>query len=366
LFEGKELRLPSVPMLALLPFFTWCVLSIIWSSEAGRTSSVLLRMANLVFFLWTIWEYCRTRGEFLWMMRSYLWGHVVPFYMIARNRTAVIGQLGDNEILRATGGGHDQNYLSALMVIGMLMSVYLFSIARVGTWYRWLYIAFIALAVPSVFLTGSRAGFVGLLMVVVWTMIYLGARGRIVISFVGLIVACFIGYFVAQIIVPAATLARVIGTENYQGAELRNRFDIWETGYAAFQKRPLEGVGLGMFYTSDSNNGGRKTVAHNILISIFVELGAIGLLLYLTMLTLLVRAVWQLPRQERILWLGILTMWMVFSLTGGSGVDKLTWFVTAMAMNVAGSMAPVVQRRGAVPRVVRAAGATGRLSPGGN
>ena len=125
LLEGKELRMPSVPMYMLGLFVAWCALSLTWTISLSVSTGEFIRLLNLTFFLWLVWEFARTRNDFLGLLRVFLLGHIVPFAMVLTNRKEAISNVSDDEVVRVTGGGQDLNYLAEMMVLGVMISVYL-------------------------------------------------------------------------------------------------------------------------------------------------------------------------------------------------------------------------------------------------
>ena len=73
------------------------------------------------------------------------------------------------------------------------------------------------------------------------------------------------------------------------------RVRIWTRGVELFWKRPILGYGTGSFFTVAADDNGVKRAPHNIFISVGVELGIVGLVLYLIYLALLFCAAWRLP-----------------------------------------------------------------------
>jgi O-antigen ligase len=127
------------------------------------------------------------------------------------------------------------------------------------------------------------------------------------------------------------------------------RMKIWSRGMDAFWKSPLVGVGSGGFFTAAEDERGLKRAPHNTFVSVIVELGVVGLVLYLVFLLLLFRAAWRLPHRERLLWIGILTITVVNAMTCGSQGDKFTWFLYAMASAQEAALGPLANKRRAKP-----------------
>jgi O-antigen ligase len=125
---------------------------------------------------------------------------------------------------------------------------------------------------------------------------------------------------------PQRTRLATIPHEMTRGT-LHDRTRIWKAGLKAFRahKRTLAvGVGAGAYpaavrpWLGVPDLPGFQYVAHNTFLSVLVETGAFGFLLYGGLLAVLAGFVWIMPRPERALWAVALAVW-------ATGVTTLTW-----------------------------------------
>jgi O-antigen ligase len=84
---------------------------------------------------------------------------------------------------------------------------------------------------------------------------------------------------------------------DYNMSEDVGRMQIWKRGMRALADRPI-GYGIAAFPMADLKYGGRFFTAHNSLVLIAVELGVVGIFLYIMMITSLWR---QLGRSKTLL-----------------------------------------------------------------
>jgi O-antigen ligase len=140
-------------------------------------------------------------------------------------------------------------------------------------------------------LTESRGGLIGLALVVLMMSLYsidsqraaMPRARRIGRALRNLLVAgvaaVTVWTFLPQ---PARTrLATVLSLqEDYNLTETSGRVSIWKRNFAAAIARPV-GFGLGSFAAVDVRTGGKFKAAHNSFLEVFVELGLLGLYLYL-------------------------------------------------------------------------------------
>jgi O-antigen ligase len=105
-----------------------------------------------------------------------------------------------------------------------------------------------------------------------------------------------------------------IGTELTQGT-LNNRTNNWREGLATFAEQPLTGIGSGMYRSQNSLGH----VAHNSYISVLVELGLIGFILFGIILMITAVQAWSHPSMwDKSFWLSLLAVWAI-------GASTLTW-----------------------------------------
>ncbi len=119
--------------------------------------------------------------------------------------------------------------------------------------------------------------------------------------------------------VPAETWERLstIGAAITHGT-LTHRTSIWAAGIDVFRHHALLGVGAGAYGTSVRSLLDIPYVSHNLFLSVLVELGVVGALILLVLLSTLFYCASQLPKLERRFWTVLLLSWMV-------GVSSLTW-----------------------------------------
>jgi O-antigen ligase len=96
--------------------------------------------------------------------------------------------------------------------------------------------------------------------------------------------------------------------------DLTGRTVIWREGFQAFTETPILGVGSNMYRSVNSVG----KVAHNSFLSVLVELGLVGFLLFGLILTIVVIQAWKQPKWERRLWITMLLVWTI-------GATTLTW-----------------------------------------
>ena len=201
------------------------------------------------------------------------------------------------------------------------------------------------------------AGVVGSVVVVVLQ------SGRALVDTVLAAAVVGTGAVVAGSAVAADYLAR--GEDPAQLATLNSRTTLWAVALDAVRDQPLWGYGLtaarGIFYDETGLGGG-----HNAVVNVLVELGGVGLAVWVALVVVLVLRARALPREpaaglgvDRALVLGVVTFLMVdgvvYEGAGSVANVAVTWLVACVAW------VGTAEREAAVPAPPRpAAPASGR------
>jgi hypothetical protein len=151
------------------------------------------------------------------------------------------------------------------------------------------------LMVIATLLTGSRGGVVGLGVVVVALVAFpmgFDQHGRLKSLSIGAAVLRLVPILIAGSVLwahlPAATTERIAtlehlsGDYNLSGTIEESRTLVWRRDIGLALRRPI-GYGMGTASAVDGMFGqGHYNTAHNSLVQVFLELGVLGLILYLT------------------------------------------------------------------------------------
>jgi O-antigen ligase len=183
----------------------------------------------------------------------------------------------------AAGGGlfHDNNDLARGLLVGVALWSVFVSPPRARPW-RLAALVALAATVEGVVLTGSRGGFVALIV----------AGGYLLFAHLRPLPAAVTVVALAVVLLRVATpepIARRMETIARPAAEtsVQSRLDIWKEGVRRAAARPLFGHGVGTFAVPHARGPGHKPrTAHNIFVELFYETGILGLTAYLFLLGL--------------------------------------------------------------------------------
>jgi O-antigen ligase len=108
---------------------------------------------------------------------------------------------------------------------------------------------------------------------------------------------------------------------------MTHRTLLWEAGLESFRDRAFTGVGAGAYGTAVLRAVDMPYVAHNTFLSVLVELGVAGALLFIALLGSLFYSALRMPYLERCLWTVLLLTWAVGVLALTWDYYKPTWFL---------------------------------------
>ena len=155
-----------------------------------------------------------------------------------------------------------------------------------------------AVLLIALLLTSSRGGLIGLVsMLAVIVLIPLRrpqdgkSRNRIVLPVAGLVCASMLvwSYLPAETRERLSSVLQLGSDYNMDAANKTGRSGIWERNFHAALRRPV-GYGVDSIQMVDFRNGGMFKTAHNSYLQVLVELGFLGLLLFMRMYVLSWRA----------------------------------------------------------------------------
>ena len=279
---------------------------------------------QLFLVLWMIWELSRTRSRQLGLMAAYVLGAAVSAL-----DTIMLFRRHAEMMRRYAAGGVDNNDLAMMLALAIPMAWYLGMIYRQPLW-RWLCSAYLPIALFAIGLTGSRGGMlttIVALLIVPLTMTRLSPLRR------GVAIALlWISGAVAVAYVPQTLMERLASTTmEVEEGRLGGRLKIWQAGLKAFAHKPFVGYGPGAFKRAiDPWLLTRSQVAHNSFLSVLVEAGVVGFILFSLMFVAVAGSVLKLPQLERRFALVLLAALGTSMMPLSSEESKRVWFILAL------------------------------------
>jgi O-antigen ligase len=347
---GHRVRKLPAPLVLCVVITLLAVLSMLWTVDKEDTWKGVQRLIQVLVFALLIWEFVVTYQDQLWVFRIFLLGMLVPAVMMFSSFRGA-SQMDIESGERFSGGGHNANYLAYMLCDAILIAIYLATNPHpLDRALRWCYWGFAGIAGIEVFLTGSRGGFVALLITGLFALIAAGVSRRRFLAVAQVLALLLVAFLFLRLAASQELRDRItFGGGGGTSVEDDPRVRIINRGLEAFSGNKLLGVGYGAFVTAAFKGEEHAAASHNTFLAYLVELGITGLSLYCIYLVMLFRAIWRLPRREKWMWLGILSISLTLAVGGGSTIDKLTWFLYAMALVQSAALAQPGRKRRAKP-----------------
>ena len=232
-------------------------------------------------------------------------GRVLIISAVALAVSALGGFHGGRAI--SSAGSYDPNDLAYLLVTVLPLAL-AFVLNAKTTAHRIVNVGVLGLVLIALLLTSSRGGFFGLLAVLLTLVVLPITRprgalqgGRAKQRRLSTLLAIILLAFVVWPTLPLETRARLstvltLGSDyNMDTANQQSRSSIWKRNFFAALERPI-GYGVDSFPMLDLRTGGHFKAPHNSYLQALVELGFLGLFLFLRVYVLC----WRLLQRVRV------------------------------------------------------------------
>lgn len=327
---GITLRKPSAVTLLLAAYVVWAFAGLLWSLDRSVTLVYATTFVQLLVFMLLLAQVCLTVEARRAVQQAYILGCFLAVLDAIRNF-----YLGNEAVYqRFAVSNTDPNDYALMLALGIPLAWDLFSGGR--GWPRFLNLAYLPVALAAIVLSASRGAAVAAaigLLVVPFGVAGLDRAGRRILLLTALLAAAAVPFFWQEIeSAVGSNIERLstIGDEISHGT-LNERSEIWAIGMRAFAQRPLIGMGGGTFPAAVERESGLHDLAHNSYISISVELGAVGIALFVAILVVTIAPLLRgfSARTAPALLVVLVLLIGILSLTWE--FRKATWLVIALA-----------------------------------
>jgi O-antigen ligase len=314
-------RLVLLPGLSIVTRVTGAIalgltlLAIVVSGRVRRWR--VFHTAALLFVIWT--------GFAVWMLQM---PKIPAKYYTFVQLFAVLWMMWELGSTVSRQRGFLAAYVLGACVPAIATIAWYLSLAATRPSSRWLWRAYLPLAMFATVLSGSRgaliATMVALLIIPLTTSL---SPGRLVtaIALLALSGSLIVAYAPERVVERLGTTGTSVESLSFGG-----RFTVWKAGLHAFGYRPIMGYGVGGFIRAITPQlGAQALVAHNSFLSVMVEEGLVGLMFYLAMFWSVFSSIRRFPRLERRFAL-VLFATLVTAMSPLTWEDnKAAWFVMA-------------------------------------
>jgi O-antigen ligase len=322
-----RVRRPTAFHWMVLVYLCWVLISTFWAvAEPVSISRKVKTYVQILMMVWVIWETSPNRRRLVSLMQAYVLGAYVAAGSTVYNSLTGVSLDPSG---RYAASGFDANDSGMLMALALPLAWYLSSTASSGL-QRWLNRGYFVAGSVAILLTGSRGALITMiaaLLVVPFTLTQIKTGVKVA----GFIIVILSGA-AAVWLVPDKSFQRLsTTTAELSEGTLTGRITIWQTGLRAVPRRPLFGFGPAGWYPVAGRVARRLRGPHNTYLSILVEEGMIGLLLFLGILAVVMARLRAIPTTlERRVGLTLLLTVMIAIAPLGWDVAKGLWLVLAL------------------------------------
>ncbi len=331
-----SIRSLPITVFLLALYVLWALASLMWSIEPSTTMGYVFTFVQLLILLVVIWQLCVSDKERFAVQQAYVIGCVVAVGDGVRNFV-----MGNEAVYqRFAVSNTDPNDYALILALGIPMAWDLFANRRGPM--RILNLLYVPLALLALVLSGSRGGAlaaaVGLLVFPLGFFALDRFGKRLILAGLTAVVLAvpFFWGSIASTIGSSIERIATVGEEISSGT-LNDRAVIWDIGMEAFGATPLTGVGGGAFPAAIEKSSGLRELAHNTFISVAVEMGAVGFLLFVTILVVQLVPLLRSYGPKTMPGLVLLMTWLLGVTPLTWEIRKPTWLVIALLVVLTGT-----------------------------
>jgi O-antigen ligase len=362
----RRLRDPDAFQKAYFLLVAWSGLTFYWSIDAGATTSGFLTYAQLLFMVYIIWDLCETETAIETALQAYVLGaYIASFSIVLEFLSAPDARFPEHERLR--GLGTEVDGIALIVAIAVPAAWYLAASPthqQGSPGRRLLNFAYVPVGLFAVAITGTRGATLALVpaaIFIFWSLRH--ARPSHRLAALGTLVAAIL---VLVVYAPRGPLARIqtAATATELGSEesaLSGRWGIWVESSRTFLDRPIFGAGLDAHRAAVS--GGLDEVrtfriaekeAHNTYISVLVETGIVGFVIFATMVVIVIKRIRRLSGWRAWYWSAQVSVLAIGAMSLSLEESKSIWIFLSLC--VATSAVAGSRSVAAVPSPVDARG----------
>lgn len=333
--RGRIRRLDAF-VKAYFLFLLWNGLTILWSIAPGTSLSGFVTYTQIFGMILILWDLFETQRQVEVALQTFVLGAYVSCASIFINWfTAPSTDFPQHQRINALGFQTDG---IALIVALAIPAAWYLATGPTSSQRRKAVIAlnfaYLPASVFAIILTGTRGAAIASVptfLFILWTLRRSSSRRRLIAwTMLG------VGILSVMLFAPTEMLARITGSvaDVVEGDSLSGRRDIWADSLETFAQHPLSGVGI------DSHREASiyDKEAHNTILSILVETGLIGFLLFgYTAIALLTRLL-QLDEWTAWYWRTQIAVVAIGSMSLSLEDSKSMWILATLAVITAAAI----------------------------
>ncbi|MFL6240523.1 MAG: O-antigen ligase family protein [Actinomycetes bacterium] len=270
-------------------FAFWVLLSIFWDYDPTFGMQRIVTMVQLALMVYLLWEFGQGERRFRGVLAAWVAGSFVV------GSAAALKAATGLHAVRYSASGTNPNELAYLVCLAVPIAWYL-GLREQRPLLRLAYKIFPFFAIVTTLLTASRSALILLVLalaIIPVTIRWSPAATRIT-AWLAVVAAAAIG----TSFLPSTPLQRLSTFSSGVSSGANGRFQLWHIGLQMVQDHPIIGVGTGASRTIVAQSYPHSAGLSNTFLSIFAELGVIGIALFLLLLLVVVRGAVRRPGLE--------------------------------------------------------------------
>lgn len=337
---NKRFRKPALFHFLVSCFVVWNMLSLFWSADINSSLGHILTWLQILGMVIIFWDLFTSQEMILAGLQAYILGSYVAIGNTLSNYFS--GNTFYYERFSAVGTNPDD--LGAVLALGIPLAWYLASSYKSGKMsniLKFINYAYIPASLFGMALSGTRTAIVASIPGMIYgfmSLLQFKMRTRIII-----LTLLFITMFTMLPFVQTLPSYQRLGTtgSELEAGSFNGRINLWREGLNVFTKNPLIGIGGNMYRTVTSE----MKVAHNSFISVLVELGLIGFLLFGSILLIVFREILKLPKPHLLFWLIQFITWGICASTLTFEHRKPTWLFFSLIISSSAIWAKTTEQK---------------------
>lgn len=330
----NRLRKPALFQIIVCIFVLWNAVTVFWSGDPSRTVTHLVTWIQLIALIYILWDLYTTRTAVMAGLQAFILGEYVAISIAGFNFFS--GNVFYSHYQRFSPSSQSNpDGFGFMVVLGIPLAWYLASsqsITKMDGLLKIVNYAYIPAAFLGLVLSGTRTAMIA---AVVGMAFGIASLNRVRLA-ARIVIFVMITSIILILLPQVQTLKSFqrFGTlgEAISKGDLNQREDLWREGLAAFEEHPFTGVGSNMYRSVNSLG----KLAHNSFISVLVEGGLIGFLLFLIIVMIAFVQALRHPRWDAAFWLTLLLVWAIGAFTLTYEYRKATWlFLSLLVVSAA-------------------------------
>lgn len=320
---------PGAGVSLMLAYLLYSVATYFVRLDVNSAFSTALTSLQLAVIVLLLWDQVRRRADLVLALVALVTGAYVGVILTIMN---FLGQQPVRFYERYSGGNFDPNDLGLILSLSVPLAWWTAKQMRLAA-ARWALMSYPLACLAALVLTGSRAALISYAFSLLYVLydVWFTRNFRPAAKVALLATLCLGAWTAGQLAPDSVARLSTIGTEITSG-DLNDRREIWDSAWTLAGESPIFGLGVGRFADDLKPYYGQAIVAHNTLITVAVEEGLIGTLIYGAFLGSLGLGLLGMRGPMKPMWIACLACLAVGTFTLTWNHRKLTWVLPTLAL----------------------------------